>query len=328
MRALTVTAAISLMSLGCTAAVHYAAASSVNLFTNPGFESTNPVSNWTPKNPDLVNRITGWTANSDGCESVAWLPLKTVNVLDWEYRPGNWAGYTFPALSGTAAWLNECGSPSADPWISQTVAVEVGKVYRVTGYIRTGAIVDSPVFSDFRICVDGCSGENNLTVLIPNKAANTWLPFTAEFTASSNSATIKFVGESVEDSDYLIDNVSIIDLAAAQSQSSDFEQPKTFMLSLNTSEGGGCELSSMSGIQGTWVQLPASTSCTPPNNLPGAELLGWSTNASFPVNVAHQQVRKGWGVIDGESLGVRMLFIPAGSHTVLTGDNTLHAIWG
>lgn len=317
--------AIGLCSLGFPSVFSHATASSVNLFTNPGFESTNPTFSWTT--PDFVNRISGWTANSNGCESAAWLPADNNNVLHWEYAQGQWSGYSFPALSGAAVWLNECGSGSADPWISQTVTVEIGEVYRVTGYVRTGAIVDGPVFSDFRICVDDCIGENNLTVSIPNQATNTWLPFSAEFTARSNSATIKFVGEAVNDSDYVLDNVSIIDAAAGHSQSSDVEQPKTFVLSLNASEGLGCEPSPISGIQGTWVQLPDSVSCTQPNNLPGSELLGWSTSSSFPVNVAREQVGKEWGVIDGEFLGMRMLFIPAGSYTMMTGDNTLHAIW-
>lgn len=325
MRAMAATA-VALTSLGSVGAVHTAMAASGNLFTNPGFESTNPTFNWTT--PDFVNRISGWTANSTGCESAAWLPADNDNVLHWEYAQGQWSGYSFPALSGAAVWLNECGSGSADPWISQTVTVQVSNTYRVTGYVRTGAIVDGPLFSDFRVCVDDCIGENNLTVSIPNQAADTWLPFSAEFTASSDSATIKFVGEAVNDSDYVLDDVAIFDTAAAESESPDFEQPKTFALALNTSDAVGCELSSVSGIQGTWIQLPDSSSCTPPNNLPGASLLGWSTNASFPVEVARQQISEGWGAVDETFHGVRMIFIPAGSSTLLSGDNTLHAVWG
>ena len=316
---------IGLYSLGSPSMFSHATASSVNLFTNAGFESTNPTFNWVT--PDFVNRISGWTANSNGCESAAWLPADANNVLHWEYAQGQWSGYSFPALSGAAVWLNECGSGSADPWISQTVAVEVGKVYRVTGYVRTGAIVVGSVFDSFRVCVDDCVGENNLTVSIPNPVADSWLPFSAEFTARSTSATIMFVGEAVNDSDYVLDNVAIIDTAAAESYGPDVEKPRTFVLHLNNDEEVGCVIPSISGIESTWVQMPTSINCTPPRKLPGTELLGWSTSASFPVDIAREQVGNGWGVIDGEFLGMRMLFIPAGSYTAMTGDNTLYAIW-
>lgn len=325
MRAMAATA-VALISLGPMGMVHNATAASGNLFTNPGFENTDPTFNWTT--PNFVNRISGWIANSNGCESAAWLPADANNVLHWEYAEGQWSGYSFPALSGAAVWLNECGDPSADPWISQTVAVEVGHTYRVTGYVRTGAIVVGPVFSDFRICVDNCIGQNNLTVSIPNQAADTWLPFSAEFTASSDSTTIKFVGEAVNDSDYVLDDVAIFDTAAAESESPDFEQPKTFVIALNTSDAVDCVLPSVSGTRNTWVQLPPKINCIPSDNLPAASLLGWSTSAAFPVDVARQQISEGWGAIDETFQGVRMIFIPAGGFTLMSSDNTLHAIWG
>jgi hypothetical protein len=104
--------------------------------------------------------------------------------------------------------------------------------------------------------------------------------------------------------------------------------PQRFEHSLNTAGGVNCKLNLPSGTQGTWVQLPAANSCTAPVDRPGTTLLGWSTSSTFPVQVAREQVSKGWGVIDAVFNGQRMIFIPAGGFTQMSGDNNLHAIWG
>ena len=90
-----------------------------------------------------------------------------------------------------------------------------------------------------------------------------------------------------------------------------------------------CTGGNPSGLQGTWVTLPAADQCsqTGTDANAGARLLGWSTSPNFPVEMAQSQVDKGWGVIDGSINGVRMIFIPAGMSTFLTSDNSLFAIW-
>ena len=71
--------------------------------------------------------------------------------------------------------------------------------------------------------------------------------------------------------------------------------------------------------EGTWQNTPSASEWT----LPGHVLLGWATDPQFPVSIA-QQARGAYdGVIDGR----RMIFIPAGQPTFVSGDASLHAIW-
>lgn len=87
--------------------------------------------------------------------------------------------------------------------------------------------------------------------------------------------------------------------------------------------GSECATQSSSALDGRWLRLPTTTDCSRVDHT----LLGWSTSATFPVAVAKAQVDKGWGAIDDTFDGVRIIFIPAGGSTLLSGDNTLHAIW-
>lgn len=84
-----------------------------------------------------------------------------------------------------------------------------------------------------------------------------------------------------------------------------------------------CATQSGSALESAWLRLPTSADCS----RVGYTLLGWSTSSAFPVSVAKSQFDKGWGAIDDTFDGVRMIFIPAGGSTLLSGDNTLHAIW-
>jgi hypothetical protein len=59
----------------------------------------------------------------------------------------------------------------------------------------------------------------------------------------------------------------------------------------------------------------------------GARLLGWSTSEAFPVARAQAQVDKQWGVIDETIESIRMIFIPAGMATYISGSNNLYPIW-
>lgn len=91
--------------------------------------------------------------------------------------------------------------------------------------------------------------------------------------------------------------------------------------------GASCKAGSASpAVMGAWMTLPAASDCTSTTR-PNARLLGWSTNADFPVDVAQSQVDKKWGAIDEVFDGVRMIFIPAGQATFVSGPNSLHPIW-
>jgi len=103
---------------------------------------------------------------------------------------------------------------------------------------------------------------------------------------------------------------------------------QVFDLLLETSDGGNCSASLISGSYGAWVQLPVSDICTPPTDLGALTLLGWSTNLNFPRQVAQEQAHSGWGAIDAEYGGQRMIFMPAGAYTLMSGNNQLYAIWG
>lgn len=103
---------------------------------------------------------------------------------------------------------------------------------------------------------------------------------------------------------------------------------QSFELSFNTSGGLNCDTPSARGTYSSWIQLPTEEACVSPIDRTGSSLLGWSTSADFPVNVAREQLAKGWGTIDSEFNGRRMIFIPAGGYVYMSGDNNLHAIWG
>ena len=93
--------------------------------------------------------------------------------------------------------------------------------------------------------------------------------------------------------------------------------------------GASCTGGSPTGYAGAWLTLPSADQCTQtgPTAKAGATLLGWSTNANFPVALAQSQVDKHWGAIDDTFDGVRMIFIPAGMATFVSGSNTLYPIW-
>lgn len=75
--------------------------------------------------------------------------------------------------------------------------------------------------------------------------------------------------------------------------------PARFTISYDH-QGGACTPQSNTEDDGTWLQLPTEATC----RRPGFELVGWNTAA------------------DSSGLG----FAPGG-WTLVTGDNTLHAIW-
>lgn len=93
--------------------------------------------------------------------------------------------------------------------------------------------------------------------------------------------------------------------------------------------GATCTGGNPVGYSGSWLTLPSADQCTQsgPSAKPGAKLLGWATNASFPIARAQAQIDKKWGVIDEVIDGTRMIFIPAGMATFVSGSNNLFPIW-
>ena len=104
--------------------------------------------------------------------------------------------------------------------------------------------------------------------------------------------------------------------------------PVEVSLSLDlAASGASCaEGPAASGLIGTWLTLPTAGDCSSTTN-PKAKLLGWSTNANFPVELAQSQVNRGWGAIDEVFGEVRMIFIPAGQATYVSGPGSLFPIW-
>lgn len=106
--------------------------------------------------------------------------------------------------------------------------------------------------------------------------------------------------------------------------------PVTETLSLSVAASGAtCTGGNPSGTSGSWLTLPGADQCSQsgPTAKPGAKLLGWSTSSNFPIARAQAQIDKKWGVIDEEIDGIRMIFIPGGMATFVSGSNNLFPIW-
>lgn len=73
-----------------------------------------------------------------------------------------------------------------------------------------------------------------------------------------------------------------------------------------------------------WMPLPLVESSARSDE----RFLGWSTSPDFPARVAAEQLQKGWGAIDDVFDGKRMIFIPAGAWTQISGSNHFYGIWG
>lgn len=99
--------------------------------------------------------------------------------------------------------------------------------------------------------------------------------------------------------------------------------------SLSFSGDGTCSTTFVSALQGQWVSLPGSASCQMSPESPHAQLLGWATSPTFPVNIAKRQVDNRWGAYETFDSGGRLsgVFIPAGGYAHLSSNNTLYQIW-
>ncbi len=121
-----------------------------------------------------------------------------------------------------------------------------------------------------------------------------------------------------------------VTITGGGSSSSTSSSPAVETLSLSVAASGAtCTGGNPTGYSGSWLTLPSADQCTQsgPTAKPGAKLLGWATSASFPIARAQAQIDKKWGVIDETINGVRMIFIPAGMATFVSGSNNLFPIW-
>lgn len=106
--------------------------------------------------------------------------------------------------------------------------------------------------------------------------------------------------------------------------SSERSQPK---VAITLQPQGGPESAVAVSVEpGSWIQVPSSAPA--PRDGSASTLLGWSTSPAFPVDRARAQVAAGYGAIDEVIDGQRLIFIPAGGFTQVSGSNTLYAVWG
>ncbi len=114
------------------------------------------------------------------------------------------------------------------------------------------------------------------------------------------------------------------------SSSSTSATPAVETLSLSIAASGAtCTGGNPSGTSGSWLTLPGADQCSQsgPTAKAGSKLLGWATSANFPIARAQAQIDKKWGVIDEVIDGQRMIFIPGGMATFVSGSNDLFPIW-
>jgi hypothetical protein len=99
-------------------------------------------------------------------------------------------------------------------------------------------------------------------------------------------------------------------------------------LTFDLPEGVNCSFDNVEASPGSWVQLPSAQDCTT-DSADTPTLLGWATQADFPVQIAQRQVLNGWGAYEtfDENGALSGVFIPARGFTVLTADTDLYPIW-
>jgi hypothetical protein len=107
-------------------------------------------------------------------------------------------------------------------------------------------------------------------------------------------------------------------------------QPTLQRVALDAGAGHSCNVTTLIAFRGTWVSLPAAGECRSAAGPRVMLLLGWATTPTFPIEIAKRQVSNGWGAYEMIDARGRLssVFIPAGGATLISGDNTLYAIWG
>lgn len=106
------------------------------------------------------------------------------------------------------------------------------------------------------------------------------------------------------------------------------EAPR-YTLHMSSAHEASCVMAGVTAERGQWVTLPSAESCISPGDDLESVLLGWSTRADFPTDIAQRQVDNGWGAYEtfDDQGRLTAVFIPAGGATVVSAPGTLHAIW-
>lgn len=162
--------ALPIVAVALVVAVSPVAAGRPNLVSNGTFDSD----------------LSGWTLQGS-CEA---LPL-------WQDTASAYG----PVIKGGAAYLNACGGDPR-PAIFQTVTVENGKEYRISGIVYS---CSEFAFHDFDVTVGGTP----LSVTYGRVTSTDWTLFTADFTAGSTSAAIGFEAEDLFDICSWVDNLAV-----------------------------------------------------------------------------------------------------------------------
>ena len=145
---------------------------------------------------------------------------------------------------------------------------------------------------------------------------------------SNGNRALKIGGEWDPDDESLTFTTYVTVNSGDNSTSSPADATPSIQLVLRLPDGTACGASAPL-LRGAWAQLPRASACTPADTPSGSSLLGWATNADFPIDIAQRQVDNGWGAYetfnsDGQLSGV---FIPAGGYTLVSNDTNLYPIW-
>jgi hypothetical protein len=159
-------------------------------------------------NGTFDTNLAGWTVPvSGGCSNTIWV------------SDGN---------PGGSAWLNACGEVANDPSIEQALTgLVIGETYRLTGEYRSVASsFGNPAKQDaFEVELDASV---ILSLGRPSPVATAWTAFMVDFEATATSHTIAFYAErDGDDSDFAIDNISVMGQADATPTPSPSPSPTT-----------------------------------------------------------------------------------------------------
>ena len=212
---------------------------------------------------------------------------------------------TITCSSGTLVWSSDNIATATNDTITITNSTSVGLARTaLTGGTGINSLAAAGPMSSGTLTVTGLSGGTLTLQQDPNGAC------------SGATTTLTFSGGSSG--------------GGGGSSSSGSATPVTETLSLSVAASGAtCTGGNPSGTSGSWLTLPGADQCSQsgPTAKAGSKLLGWATSANFPIARAQAQIDKKWGVIDEVIDGQRMIFIPGGMATFVSGSNNLFPIW-
>lgn len=211
---------------------------------------------------------------------------------------------------GSSSWplIGTLTQSSSTASGSQFLATYVGSISLTPGTYWIAVRGDSVSTTNQALCITSTGGPQEPWSILTSLSPNYY--YTGDNGVNYTSSTTT--------------DVPYFSLKAASITPESEQVPPQPLSTLQLQSDGMCVTSSGSTINGYWLQLPTAAECT----RLGHTLLGWSTSSAFPIADAKEQVDRGWGAIDETFNGMRMIFIPAGAYTLLSGDNTLHPVWG